>query len=297
MQHTLHRTPYFLYPQLKEDHPDWLVGDWKKRTPFGRWSSVDYARPEIRELAHEYVQEVCRDYDIDGIELDFFRHLCYFKSVALGGQATDQQRAMMTGLMRHVRQTTEDIGCRRGRPILVSIRVPDSLDYCRDMGFDIERWLQDGLVDILITTGYFRLNPWSYTVRLAHKHGVTAYPCLSDSRVRGETRFRRASLESYRGRAMNAWAAGADGIHLFNYFDPKAALWQELGDVESLRTLDKLYFVTVRDGNPNAFLANGREYRATPLLTPSHPSPLTVSQAYRTTLTVGDDVQQLVQQR
>ena len=53
--HTPHN-PYFLFPQLKEEHPDWLVGDWKKRTPFGRWSSVDYALPEIRELAPRVYQ-------------------------------------------------------------------------------------------------------------------------------------------------------------------------------------------------------------------------------------------------
>jgi len=29
------------------------------------------------------------------------------------------------------------------------------------MGLDVERWLGEGLVDILITTCYFRLSPWS----------------------------------------------------------------------------------------------------------------------------------------
>ncbi|MCX7008881.1 MAG: family 10 glycosylhydrolase, partial [Kiritimatiellaeota bacterium] len=67
--------PYLLYPQLKVDHPDWLVGEPLKRTPFGRWSSVDYARPEIRDLAFRFIEEVCRNYDVDGVELDFFRHL------------------------------------------------------------------------------------------------------------------------------------------------------------------------------------------------------------------------------
>jgi hypothetical protein len=189
---------------------------------------------------------------------------------------------------------TEEVGCRRGRPILVSIRVPDSVEYCRDMGLDLELWLQQDLVDMLVTTGYFRLNPWRYSVQLGKRHGVAVYPCLSDSRVRGESRFRRSSLESYRGRATNAWAAGADGVHLFNYFNPKAALWNELGDVATLRTLDKLYFVTVRDGDPNRFLADGAQHRSEPLLTPSHPMPLPLGQPWRTHLTLGDDIQAAV---
>lgn len=282
--------PYFLYPPLKERHPEWLVGNPIDRTPYGRWSSVDYAVPEIRDLAFRYLEEVCDNYDVDGVELDYFRHLCYFKSTAMGGKASEEERAVMTELMQRIRKMTEERGMKRGRPILVSVRVPDSVGYCRDMGFDIEKWLADGLVDILITTCYFRLNPWEYSVELGHKYGVQVYPCLSDSRVQGETRFRRASLESYRGRALNAWHAGADGIHVFNAFDPKAAIWRELGDPDLLRTKNQLYFVHVRDDRPERFLAGGLAYRTVELLGPSHERQVTPAQPVSVNLVVGDDL-------
>ncbi|NLX95308.1 MAG: hypothetical protein GXY83_03955 [Rhodopirellula sp.] len=281
--------PYYLFPPLKYEHPDWLVGDPIKRTPFGRWSSVDYARPEIRELAFRYIEEACRNYDLDGVELDFFRHLCYFKSTAMGGEAGDDEREMMTELMRRVRTMTEEVGRERGRPILVLMRVPDSVGYCRDMGFDIERWLSEGLLDILVTTCYFRLNPWEYSVDLGHKHHVPVYPCLSDSRVLGETRFRRGSTAGYRGRAMNAWTAGADGLHVFNSFDPNAPIWREIGDPEALLPMDKLYFVTVRDDDPQRFLAKGREYRTVPHFGPSHPRLVTASEPVALPIRIGDD--------
>ncbi|MBT4818653.1 MAG: family 10 glycosylhydrolase, partial [Lentisphaerae bacterium] len=263
--------PYFLFPTLKETHPEWLVGDPVKRTPHGRWSSVNYAVPEVRDLAFAYIQEVCQGYDVDGVELDFFRHLCYFPETAKGGVATDEERGLMTELMRRVRTMTEEVGLKRGRPILVSIRVPDSVGYCRDMGFDLEKWLEEGLIDILVTTCYFRLNPWSYSVDLGRKHGVAVYPCLSDSRVRGEVRFKRRSLEGYRGRAMNVWASGASGLHLFNNFSPRSPIWEEIGDPTLLATKTKLYFATVRDGDPRSYLKTGRSYRTTPVLTPAHP--------------------------
>jgi len=282
--------PYFLFPPLKYEHPDWLVGEPVKRTPHGRWSSVDYALPEIHDLAFGYIEEACRNYDLDGVELDFFRHLCYFKSTALGGAASDEEREMMTGLMRRVREMTEKVGLERGRPILVAVRVPDSVGFSSDMGFDVERWMGEGLFDVLITTGYFRLNPWEYSVELGHKHGVAVYPCLSDSRVRGETRFRRASAESYRGRAMNAWAAGADGLHLFNYFDPNAPMWSEIGDPEALLPMDKLYFVTVRDGDPRSWLAAGRDHRTLPPFGPSHPRLVTTGQPLELEIVIGDDL-------
>lgn len=282
--------PYFLFPPLKCEHPDWLVGDPIKRTPHGRWSSVDYALAQIRDLAFAYIDEACRNYDLDGIELDFFRHLCYFKSTALGGTASDAEREMMTGLMRRVREMTEKVGLERGRPILVAVRVPDSIAFASDMGFDLERWLGEGLFDVLITTGYFRLNPWQYSVELGHKHGVAVYPCLSDSRVRGETRFHRASAESYRGRAMNAWAAGADGLHLFNYFNPNAPMWREIGDPETLLPMEKLYFVTVRDGDPRSWLATGREHCTLPPFGPSHPRLVTTGQPLALEIAIGDDL-------
>ncbi len=281
--------PYMLYPDLKAQHPEWLVGDWEQRTPHGRWSSVDYAVPEIRDLALSYLTEVAENYDVDALELDYFRHLCYFKSVANGGVASDAERAMLTDFMRRVRAMTEQVGLRRGRPLLVAIRVPDSVGFSRDMGFDLETWLAEGLVDVLITTCYFRLNPWTYSVELGHRYGVVVYPCLSDSRVVGESRFRRASIESYRARAANAWAAGADGIHLFNYFNPKGPHFRELGDPQGLKTMDKLYFVNCRDGNPRSWMATGPSHQTIPLLGPYRTATITPGQPLRLPLTINED--------
>lgn len=284
--------PYLLYPPLKEQHPDWLVGDPVKRSRYGRWSSVDYARPEIRELAFRFIEEVCQNYDVDGVELDFFRHLCFFKSTAHGGKASQEERDMMTELMRRVRAMTEEVGLKRKRPILIMVRVPDSVGFNRDMGLDVERWLKDGLFDLLVTTCYFRLNPWETSVALGHRYGVPVYPCISDSRVKGESRFRRGSVESYRGQAMEAWAAGADGIHLFNLFDvfgPRSPVFSEIGDPKTLRTMNKLYFVTVRDGNPESWLAGGVKYRKLPVLTPTAPRRIGARQPLALDLRIGED--------
>lgn len=283
--------PFLLWPKLKEDHPDWLVGDCTNRTPHGRWSSVDYARPEVRELAFRYLEEVCRGYDVDGIELDFFRHLCFFRSTATGGVASRAERDLMTGLVRRIRAMTETEGLRRGRPILVLVRAPDSAGFCCDLGLDLEAWLGEGLVDLLATTCYFRLNPWETSVALGHAHGVPVYPCLSDSRVKGETRFRRSSVEAYRGRALAAWAAGADGIHVFNHFDvagPRAAVFREIGDPEALRRMERLYFVTVRDGKPEAWLAGGSRHRTVSVLAPSSPVVFTVGRPLAVDLPAGE---------
>lgn len=284
--------PYFLFPPLKEQHPDWLVGNPQQRSKHGRWSSVNYGRSEVRELAFRYIEEVCRGYDIDGVDLDFFRHLCFFPSTAHGGKAGDQERTEMTDLIRRVRRMTEEVGLQRGRPILVLVRVPDSTGFSRDMGLDIETWLAEGLVDLIAFTDYFRLNPWEYGVQLGHRYKVPVYPSLTDPRVVKETRFKRASVEAYRGRAAKAWAAGADGLYVFNLYDinRESPLWRELGDPAALAHTRKLYFVTDVDGNPGSWLAEGARHQTIPIIVPARPVILRRSETHATTLEFGDDV-------
>lgn len=282
--------PYFLFPGLKVKHPDWLVGDEIKRTPYGRWSSVNYALPQIRDLAFQHIQEVCRNYDVDGVELDYFRHLCYFPGVANGGRASDEERAMITDLMRRIRSMTEAEGLRRGRPFLLSVRAPDSPDFCRDLGLDVDQWMSEGLFDIFIPSGYFRLHDWSRSIDWGQQHGVRVIPCITDTRVPHETRFRRMSIESYRARAANAWAAGADGLQLFNQFNPKSPAWSELGDPGTLRFLNKLYFVTTADDVGTRWLADGEQYRTRPLLSPRRPMTLRLGRTNNTHLFVSDDI-------
>ena len=116
------------------------------------------------------IREVCENYDIDGIELDYFRHLHSFPSIANGAVATQTQCDLITDMMTEIREMTEEVGLNRGRPILVAVRVPDSIGYCLDMGFDLEQWLDNGLVDIVIGGGYFRFNKWSNLVNLKNQY-------------------------------------------------------------------------------------------------------------------------------
>ncbi len=282
--------PYPLFPPLKSQHPEWLIGTLENKPRFAPWSGVDYTHPEIRDLAYRFLEEMCRSYDIDGIELDFLRHCSYFKSVAYGGTASDAERDMMTELVRRVRTMADAEGRKRGRPILIAVRVPDSVDYSRAVGLDIERWLQDGLVDLLIATCYYQLNPWEYLVSLGHKYNVPVYPSLSDSRVRGNTPpYTRGSRQTYRARAAEAWQAGADGIYLFNFFDPKAPMLKEIGDPKALATMDKTYFVTTRNYTPNMYLSEGVRFQNVPALTPDNPWRISADKPITVPIMLGEE--------
>jgi hypothetical protein len=279
--------------RLKQEHPDWLIGTPAQKPKFGAWSAVDFTRPEIRELAFRYTEEVCRTYAVDGVELDFFRHPVFFKRAAqTGTECNDEERQMMTELMTRIRRMTEEEGMKRGRPILVAMRVPDSVEYGRAIGIDLERWLGAGLVDLLITGGYFQLNDPSYSAALGHRHGVKVYPSLDESRVRDEAaRKLRASTASYRGRALNAWRAGADGVYLFNSFNPTDPIWRELGSRESLAAADKDYFGSILGQGAAAGGAYPHaSFMKIPRLNSAIPIVVKSGTSETTTLYVGDDV-------
>ena len=145
-----------------------------------------------------------------------------------------------------------------------------------------------GLAELLSGTCDSQVNPWEYLVGLGRRFGVPVYPSLSESRVLGETRYRR-TLSKATVRGPCAWAAGADGIYLFNYFDPRRAA----GTTWAIRRLcakDKLYFVTPRNGSPDRYLAEARRFPHVPVLTPSDPWPVPDDKSAELELPVGDDL-------
>jgi Glycosyl hydrolase-like 10 len=284
-------SPY-LFPKLKKDHPEWLMGTLEKRPVNGGWTAVDFGQPEIRDLAFRFIEEVCTNYDIDGVQMDFFRHLNYFRAHAEGREVGQAELDMMTDLIRRIRTMADEVGRKRGKPILLSVRVPDSVEICRAIGFDIERWMEEGLIDLLVVSGYFRLNPWETSVALGHKYNVPVYPCLSETRLRdAEAKKARASLECYRARASEVWNAGADGVYMFNFFHPNAAHWKELGSPETLKPLDKVFTTGARGiGNLDFWYEGGEKFVNRSLLSPVHPRNLKAGQAETAELIVGENL-------
>lgn len=265
--------------QLKVAHPEYLLGTRGQTLPYGSWSAVNYALPEICELAFRYIEEVCCGYDVDGVELDFFRHPVFFPSTTRGEPATDEEIEMMTQLLRRIRTMSEAECHRRGRPLLIAVRVPDSAAYARTIGLDLEGWLAEDLVDLLIVGGYFQLNDWEQSVTLARKYGVKIYASLDDARTPdpdGNKPSKRMTDPAYRGRAAVAWAAGVDGLYFFNQFNPRRSIWKEVGDPEGIARLDKDYFASVLGQGNTPMRSNLplEKFRDMEMLAPDSPRSL-----------------------
>ncbi len=224
------------YP-LKVARPDLLIGTGQKYSTDqimrAFWSGFDYAQPEVRMHFRDFILGYCRQYDYDGVELDYFRHPLFFK---LGHEAENMDK--MTDFVRQIRAGLDEIGKERGRPYLLTVRVPDNVQMCRMTGLDIERWLDEGLLDMLMVGGGYM--PWSGRIKelidLAHKHGIPAYPCINHF-------LDPAQMQAI---SSNFWALGADGIYIFNYYPlgddiARKKCLNQLGDPDILLGLDKVY--------------------------------------------------------
>jgi hypothetical protein len=262
--------PFYLWTKFKENHPEFLFGSIGEKLPNGRWSSVDFAHKEIRDLCVQFFKEVCDNYDVDGVELDFLRHFELFKTVGRGGIASQEQLDMVTDMVKQIRKVTEDAGMKRGNPILVLARVPTSPEYAKRAGADIERWINEGLVDIVAGSGYFQLDFWQNFAKLGKDKNVKIYAGLSESRVREEHPLLvRQQNSVFRARAAAAWQAGLDGIYSFNEYNTRVKYLSEIGYPDKLRKTNNLYFVTYLDYTASRYLNGGDDFFKTPRLSPS----------------------------
>ena len=239
----------WLLPQWKRDHPDYCLGKpedlgkYDDNDPRRFWSFQNYEIPEVRERVYRIIEDVAQRYDIDGIELDWSRHPIFFAPAMDGNPAEPRHVAIMNGFVRRIREMTERVGRDRGRPLLVACHVPNGVDAALRIGLDVETWLENDLVDIMIGGwGYIPLAmaPQVHEMaEFAHRFQVPYYACINASQ-----RSWSSSMEAWRGAATNIWHAGADGVSLFNLFptQPDERL-NQIGSHETLKGLDKKYGV------------------------------------------------------
>ena len=271
--HDAHVCPWG-FSQWKRDHPEYLFGREGDNKRFGAdnpryvWSGLDYEIPEVRDYIFRIIEDACRRYDLDGLELDWLKVPMFFRPT-LDLQPVERKHVkIMNDFVRRLRAMTEQVGRKRGRPLLLSCRVPRTVKHGLAVGLDVTTWLKEDLVDILTIGGGYVPMSMASEVRqmadLAHRHDVPLYACISTSGMRGELSSAALSssepasletwqkgggaIESWRGAAANIWHAGADGVYIFNFFPAKPdERFSQLGAPETLKGRDKIYAVDCLD--------------------------------------------------
>jgi hypothetical protein len=207
----------------------------------GRWSGVAYDTSVVRNFASGIVNEVLTNYDVDGIQLNFMRHAIFFRGTAWWGRdATSSEIGDMNSMMAGIRAITDAAAARIGHPVLISVLVPDSTTYAKKIGLDLETWVREHYVDLIVGGDYQQLRRFSEPVNeVASWQGdlepaerrVLFVAGFTESRQpvpAGESDLRHTA-EAIRGKALEAWAAGAASIQISNA-KYEAATYSQVGD-------------------------------------------------------------------
>ena len=262
--------------EFAEAHPDWLVEDeWGN----GKWN---FAIPEARARKLSVLRELAAEYDFDGLEIDFARGP---NNLPFGKLWT--HRAALTQFLQELRRLTLDVERKRGRPFLLAARIPDTLVGCHFDGLEVESWVRQNLVDILV------LGVRSYELeieRFRHLIGpkpIKIFATLDDHHCTDG--YSWPPIEVMRGVVANWWQQGMDTLQTFNwgtapasvrlktgmfvkqaYFDDSDRIdvyqqaYRELGSPHTLRHKDKTFVVQRRGsgGSGGAEVSDWRTPRA-----------------------------------
>lgn len=193
---------------LAKQHPEWTILE----------SANDYALDAVRETMLTFDQEVLEAYDLDGIEYDYMRWCHMFQP----GQGK-QHAHLLTDFTRKTRKLLDAAAKRRGRTkLLFGVRVPQSLEECDSLGFDLATWMREGLVDYVVPSDFMHTDTNLRTeqfVALAAGTNCKIYPAIHNriSFDGPNEHYRLMSQANLRAAAQNYYAFGADGISPYNY--------------------------------------------------------------------------------
>src|SRR3972149_927983 len=122
-------------------------------------------------------KEVLDAYDVDGLEYDYMRWCHMFKP----GEGKKNAQ-LLTEFTRKTRKQLDEAAKRRGCGRLVlGVRVPQTLEECDYLGFDLAVWIKEGLVDYVVPSDFFHTDTNMKTedfVKLANGTECKIYPAI-----------------------------------------------------------------------------------------------------------------------
>lgn len=205
---------------FRAEHPEYLCD------PKGVF---DFSFEAVRNYRRDYILELCRRYDVDGIEFDMIRGDRYFPD---GGMSDGEKAGMLTEFLCDLRKGIDAVAAEKGRKIETAARIYSDVETDEKRFFRPADWIARGAVDKLILCNFFvpgdfniDIAGWRDYLRLRGvRDGTYALLAGTDHNVRcvkwGDPAQRSVRLDTalLRGFSSSAFHRGADGLYLFNYF-------------------------------------------------------------------------------
>jgi hypothetical protein len=256
----------------------WLGYHDQKRRERGLAMVNDFAHEKVRNQRLAEIEEICKRYELDGLELNFCRSYHLFKE-----QEIDLGRELLTDFMRQMRGILDRIGGERGRRIEAIVRFHVSLEarHYQDMeyadGADIVGWMKEELVDMVVPTVPVAAVEGARYLK-KYVDAAKDFPCAVFAGTRNpnhdDLTLRPITQEILRAQICSYERAGVDGVYYWwPRIDPSHANWnmlQEIGHPDRLARGDKHFIasknlpLTLREGeNEVSFLMADDLHQAT----------------------------------
>ncbi|MEW6360347.1 MAG: hypothetical protein AB1696_28700 [Planctomycetota bacterium] len=176
---------------------------------------LNWAIPEVRQHKFAFIRELCENYDIDGLELDFMRHFRYFRTE----ETTSEERVkIMTGFVADVRRLL-DHTAKATRKRWLCVRVPFRLAAHDPMGIDLRKWVDAGVDMVNLSCHYATDQQCDLPTvcRMIPEAAVYLELTYTNLRYGEPSVHRKMSDEQFYTAAHLAYARGAAGVSFFNF--------------------------------------------------------------------------------
>ncbi len=240
----------------KREHPDWcLHASWWDEPLF------NYGSEGVREMVIGQITELMLKYEFDGVLLDFSRHVPVLPA---GRQWI--LRGCLTDMIKKVKGRLEGIERNQDRAVLLCTKVPSREEGCKIDGFEVKKWVFEGIVDLLILGSRTMDVDIEFYKRLVEGTGIQIYPCIDGHHATDG--YRSPGIEWFRGLISSWLHRGVDGFAAFNFsasipqihekygmpeddnFRDGRRVFRECGDAEKMRYQDKKFVVERKWGFP-----------------------------------------------
>lgn len=248
------------------DHPEYMFKQESKR---GADLVQNWIHEEVRAQKLALITELCANYDLDGLELDYMRFYSFFDIEAT---TLDQRQNIMTNFVRQVRALLDRTE-RDGRRRWLCVRVPCLLKGLDALGLNLPELVTAGVDMVNISASYFTSQQMEIAeIRARVPAPATLYVEMCHSIANGSRlvpgydtfTFRRATQEQYETTAHLGYARGADGVSLFNFAyyrehggpgrgpfaEPPFEVLTKLGDPTPLAKKPQHWFLATGWNNP-----------------------------------------------
>ncbi|MBI4584219.1 MAG: hypothetical protein HY717_09390 [Planctomycetes bacterium] len=240
----------------KWENKDWLInwnpdpnGPPEYIAPYHLSAFWNFAAKGTRDYKVRALVEVAENYAFDGIEVDYARN-----SPVLQPGHQWENREALTDFMRSLRRALQEVAKKRGRPVILGARVPETIVGCHFDGIDVETWVRERMVDVLVLgcramevdIASFRLLTDGTRIKI---YLCTDFHHIPDGYNPGEARI-------CRGIYSNWWHQRPDGVCTFNYTysNQDWSMYREIGSPETLRFTDKIFAIQRRGGGHHPVL-------------------------------------------